>query len=78
MYNHDYYATLDQAMVKLLKHTALNGLRTLNAIAMYLFMQPIRLCEYIEDCIRMERDSERDSQKETEIRFENLKQNGHI
>ena len=74
MYNHDYYATLDQAMVKLLKHTALNGLRTLNAIAMYLFMQPIRLWEYIEDCIRMERDS----QKETEIRFENLKQNGHI
>lgn len=74
MYNHDYYAILDQAMVKLLKHTALNGLRTLNAIAMYLFMQPIRLCEYIEDCIRMERDS----QKETEIRFENLKQNGHI
>ena len=74
MYNHDYYATLDQAMVKLLKHTALNGLRTLNAIAMYLFMQPIRLCEYIEDCIRMERDS----QKETEIRFENLKQNGRI
>ena len=68
MYNHDYYATLDQAMVKLLKHTALNRLRTLNAIAMYLFMQPIRLCEYIEDCIRMERDS----QKETEIRFENL------
>lgn len=74
MYNHDYYATLDQAMVKLLKHTALNVLRTLNAIAMYLFMQPIRLCEYIEDYIRMERDS----QKETEIRFENLKQNGHI
>ena len=74
MYNHDYYATLDQAMVKLLKHTALNGLRTLNAIAMYLFMQPIRLCEYIEDCIRMERDS----QNETEIRFENMKQNGHI
>lgn len=61
-------------MVKLLKHTALNVLRTLNAIAMYLFMQPIRLCEYIEDYIRMERDS----QKETEIRFENLKQNGHI
>ena len=74
MYNHDYYATLDQAMVKLLKHAALNRLRTLNAIAMYLFMQPIRLCEYIEDCIRMERDS----QEETEIRFENLKQNGHI
>lgn len=74
MYDHDYYAILDQAMVKLLKHTALNGLRTLNAIAMYLFMQPIRLCEYIEDCIRMERDS----QRETETRFENLKQNGHI
>lgn len=74
MYNHDYYATLNQAMVKLLKHTALNGLRTLNAIAMYLFMQPIRLCEYIEDCIRIECDS----QKETEIRFDNLKQHGHI
>lgn len=74
MYNHDYYATLDQAMVKLLKYTALNGLWTLIAIAVYLFMQPIRLCEYIDDYIRMERDS----QKETEIRFENLKQNGHI
>ena len=74
MYDHDYYATLDQAMVKLLKYTALNGLRTRIAIAVYLFMQPIRLCEYIEDCIRMERDS----QKETEIRFENLTQNGHI
>lgn len=74
MYDHDYYATLDQAMVKLLKYAALNGLRTLIAIAVYLFMQPIRLCEYIEDCIRMERDS----QKKTEIRFENLKQHGHI
>lgn len=74
MYDHDYYATQDQAMVKLLKYTALNGLWTPIAIAVYLFMQPIRLCEYIEDCIRMERDS----QKETEIRFENLKQHGHI
>ena len=74
MYDHDYYATLDQAMGKLLKYTAVNGLRTLNAIAMYLFMQPIRLCEYIEDCIQMERDN----QRETEIRFENMKQNGHI
>lgn len=74
MYDHDYYATLDQAMGKLLKHTVVNGLRTLNAIAMYLFMQPIRLCEYIGDCIQMERDN----QRETEIRFENLEQNGHI
>ena len=74
MYNHDYYATLDQAMVKLLKYTALNILRTLIAIALYLFLQPVRLCEYIEDCFRMERDN----QKETEIRFENLKQHGHI
>lgn len=74
MYDHDYYATLDQAMVKLLKYTALNSLRTLIAIALYLFMQLVRLCEYIEDCFRMERDG----QKETEIRFENLKQHGHI
>lgn len=74
MYNHDYYATLDQAMVKQLKYTALNILRTLIAIALYLFLQPVRLYEYVEDCFRMERDS----QKETEIRFENLKQNGHI
>jgi hypothetical protein len=74
MYNHDYYATLDQAMVKQLKYTALNILRTLIAIALYLFLQPVRLYEYIEDCFRMERDG----QKETEIRFENLKQNGHI
>ena len=74
MYNHDYYATLDQAMVKQLKYTALNILRTLIAIALYLFLQPVRLYEYIEDCLRMVRDG----QKETEIRFENLKQNGHI
>lgn len=74
MYDHDYYATLDQAMGKLLKHAAVNGLRTLIAIAVYLFMQPIRLCEYIEDCIQ----TERDNQRETEIRFENLEQNGHI
>lgn len=74
MYNHDYYATLDQAMVKQLKYTALNILRTLIAIALYLFLQPVRLYEYIEDCFRMERDG----QKETEIRFENLKRNGHI
>lgn len=74
MYNHDYYATLDQAMVKQLKYTALNILRTLIAIALYLFLQPVRLYEYVEDCFRMERDS----QKETEIRFDNLKRNGHI
>lgn len=74
MYDHDYYETLDQATGKLLKYTAVNGLRTLIAIAMYLFMQPIRLCEYIEDCIQ----TERDNQRETEIRFENLEQNGHI
>ena len=61
-------------MGKLLKHTAVEGLRTLIAIAMYLFMQPIRLCEYIGDCIQ----TERDNQRETEIRFENLKQHGHI
>ena len=74
MYDHDYYATLDQAMGKLLKYTAVNGLRALIAIAVYLFLQPIRLCEYIEDCIQ----AERDNQRETEIRFENLKQHGHI
>ena len=72
MYNHDYYATLDQAMVKQLKYTALNILRTLVAIALYLFLQPIRL--YIEDCFRMERECDR----EETIRFENLKRTGHI
>jgi hypothetical protein len=74
MYNHDYYATLDQAMVKQLKYTALNILRTLVAIALYLFLQPIRLYEYIEDCFRMERECDR----EETIRFENLKRTGHI
>jgi hypothetical protein len=74
MYNHDYYATLDQAMVKQLKYTALNILRTLVAIALYLFLQPVRLYEYIEDCFRMERECDR----EETIRFENLKRTGHI
>ncbi len=74
MYNHDYYATLDQAMVKQLKYTALNILRTLVAIALYLFLQPVRLYEYIEDCFRMEHECDR----EETIRFENLKRTGHI
>ena len=68
MYDHDYYAKMDEAMVRVLKAVARSGLYH------YLKKQPTRLYEYIRYQIQLERDD----QRETEIRFENLKQHGHI
>lgn len=74
MYDHDYYAKMDKAMVRVLKAVARSVGYGFTGLYHYLKKQPIRLCEYIEDCIQ----TERDNQHEAEIRFENLKQHGHI
>ena len=70
MYDHDYYAKMDKAMVRVLKAVGYG----FTGLYHYLKKQPTRLYEYICYQIQLERDD----QRETEIRFENLKQHGHI
>ena len=74
MYDHEFYSRMDSLMIHLLGELALNVLYVLYAAVRYALLQPIRLVEYIWYCIQDERECER---AET-IRFENLKQNGHI
>lgn len=74
MYDHDYYAKMDKLMKYTLVDCIRRDLMVLRALAWYLMVQPIRLCEYIEERVRIEREVRR----ETEIRFQNMKQNGHI
>lgn len=74
MYDHDYYAKMDKAMMRVLKAVARSVGYGFTGLYHYLKRQPTRLYEYI--CYRVQ--LERDSQREEEIRFENLKQNGHI
>lgn len=66
MYDHDYYAKMDEAMVRVLKAVA----RSVG----YGFTGLYHYLKYIRYQIQLERDD----QRETEIRFENLKQHGHI
>ena len=74
MYDHDYYAKMDELMKNTLVDCIKRDLLVLRALAWYLMMQPIRLCDYIRERIQIEREVRR----ETEIRFQNLKRNGHI
>ena len=74
MYDHDYYAKMDKAMVRVLKAVARSVGYGFTGLYHYLKKQPTRLYEYIRYQIQLERDD----QRETEIRFENLKQYGHI
>lgn len=74
MYDHDYYAKMDKAMVRVLKAVARSVGYGFTGLYHYLKKQPTRLYEYIRYQIQLERDD----QRETEIRFENLKQHGHI
>ena len=74
MYDHDYYAKMDEAMVRVLKAVARSVGYGFTGLYHYLKKQPTRLYEYIRYQIQLERDD----QRETEIRFENLKQHGHI
>ena len=74
MYDHDYYAKMDKAMVRVLKAVARSVGYGFTGLYHYLKKQPIRLYEYI----RYRNQLESDYQRETDIRFENLKQHGHI
>lgn len=74
MYDHDYYAKMDKAMVCVLRAVARSVGYGFTGLYHYLKKQPTRLYEYIRYRIQLERDY----QRETEIRFENLKQHGHI
>lgn len=74
IYDHDDYAKMDKAMVRVLKAVARSVGYGFTGLYHYLKKQPTRLYEYIRYQIQLERDD----QRETEIRFENLKQHGHI
>lgn len=74
MYDHDYYAMLDKIMVRILKEVARSVKYGFTGLYRYLKKQPTRLYEYICYQIQLERDDQRD----TEIRFRNLKRNGRI
>lgn len=74
MYDHDFYAKMDELMVAVWKDCAVQMIGTLWATMRYLTLQPIRLYEYIDGCIQ----TIRENQREEEIRFQNLKQNGRI
>lgn len=74
MYDHDNYAKMDKEMVRVLKAFARSVGYGFTGLYYYLKKQPTRLYEYIRYQIQLERDD----QRETEIRFENLKQHGHI
>ena len=74
MYDHDYYAVLDKVMVRILKEVARSVKYGFMGLYSYLKKQPTRLYEYICYQIQLERDDQRD----TEIRFRNLKRNGRI
>lgn len=74
MYNRNYYAQVDGAMMRLWKDFGRRLLHVLDGTMRYVLTLPIRLYEYIYDTI----SGELESQRETEHRFENLKQHGHI
>ena len=74
MYDSEYYAAMDRNMGIALRGTAETVVSTIVAIVYYLLMQPIRLYDYICDCIA----TEKQSQHEEEKRFRILKRNGHI
>lgn len=74
MYDRDFYAKMDKLMAAVLKDCAVQMIGTLWATMRYLMLQPIRWYEYTDSCIQMMQEN----QREEEIRFQNLKQNGRI
>ena len=74
MYDCDFYAKTDELMVSVWKDCAVQMIGTLWATVRYLMIQPVRLYEYIDSSIQ----AMRENQREEEIRFQNLKQNGRI
>ena len=74
MYNRNYYAQVDDAMMKLWKDFGRRLLHVLDGTMRYVLTLPIRLYEYIYDTIAGELESALGSR----IRFQNLKRDGHI
>lgn len=74
MYNRNYYAQVDGAMMKLWKDFGRRLLHVLDGTMRYMLTLPIRLYEYIYDTI----SGELESQCGSRIRFQNLKRDGHI
>ena len=74
MYNRNYYAQVDDAMMKLWKDFGRRLLRVLDGTMRYVLTLPIRLYEYIYDAISGELERQRGSR----IRFQNLKRDVHI
>lgn len=74
MFDKNYYEAMDRVMVDTLKGTALTVMHTMIAIVYYLLMQPIRLYDYLRECIV----TEQRSRHEEEIRFRNLERYGRI
>lgn len=74
MYDPNYYAKLDKAMMRLLKGVVRSIGYGFTGLYHYLKVQPARLYEYICYRVRLEQEVRR----EAEIRFQNLKRTGHI
>lgn len=74
MYDHDYYAKMDEAMVRVLKAVVRSVGYGFTGLYHYLKKQPTRLYEYIRYRIQLECDS----QSEIDVRFKRLKRYGHI
>ena len=74
MYDHDYYAAMDQKIIQTLKDVAwMMGLGAL-ALMCYIILQPLRLFEFICGTVK----TGHNAQTEQSIRFDNLKRYGHI
>lgn len=74
MYDRDFYAKMDELMASVWKTHAVQMIGVLWVTARYLMLQPVRLYEYIDSSIQ----AMRENQREEEIRFQSLKQNGRI
>ena len=63
MYDHDYYAKMDKAMVRVLKAVARSVGYGFTGLYHYLKKQPARLYEYIRYQIQLERDDQREAER---------------
>lgn len=74
MYDHEFYAKVDGLVMAVWKDFGRKVLGVLGITVYYAILMPIRLYEYIRDCM----ETERKSQREEANRFRALKENGHI
>lgn len=74
MYDREFYAKADATVVCAWKDLGKKLLGVLGYTALYAVVTPVRLYEYARDCVETERKCARDEK----VRFQNMKQNGHI